>query len=158
MDHLNILQKSQLFKNLKPEVLEELSKYFEVKKLSANENIFFEGDNGSELYIIALGTVRVLKNDPTSGEEKNLAMLATGSYFGEMAIISSEHKRTATLETVEATTLIGLNKDNLKKICDENPEISSEIYKSLAQALATRLNMTNDYLAHYKTLIDQKDH
>jgi CRP-like cAMP-binding protein len=158
MDHLNILQKSQLFKNLKPEVLEELSKYFEVKKLSANENIFFEGDNGSELYIIALGTVRVLKNDPESGEEKNLAMLATGSYFGEMAIISSEHKRTATLETVEATTLIGLNKDNLKKICNENPEISSEIYKSLAQALATRLKMTNDYLAHYKTLIDQKDH
>ena len=156
MDHLDILQKSQLFKNIKSEVLQELSGYFEVKKVAARENIFFEGDNGDELFIIAFGTVKVIKNDPQSGEEKDLAMLASGSYFGEMALIDREHKRTATLETLEATTLIGLNKESLTTLCNRSPEISSEIYKSLAQALAKRLSMTNDSLAHYKTIVDHK--
>ena len=83
-------------------------------------------------------------------------MLASGSYFGEMALIDREHKRTATLETLEATTLIGLNKESLTTLCNRSPEISSEIYKSLAQALAKRLSMTNDSLAHYKTIVDHK--
>ena len=124
---------------------------------SSHFPIFFEGDEGDELYIIAYGTVKVIKNDPQSGEEKELAMLASGSYFGEMALINSDHKRTATLETLEATTLIGLNQEGLKRLCDENPEASTEIYKSLAKALAKRLSMTNDSLAHYKTLIDHDD-
>ena len=157
MDQKEILQKSQLFSTIKKEVLDELSHFFEEKKFPAKDTIFFEGDEGDELYIIAYGTVKVIKNDPQSGEEKELAMLASGSYFGEMALINSDHKRTATLETLEATTLIGLNQEGLKRLCDENPEASTEIYKSLAKALAKRLSMTNDSLAHYKTLIDHDD-
>ena len=155
MDQKGILQKSQLFSNIRKEVIDELSHFFEEKKYPAKDTIFFEGDTGDELYIIALGTVKVLKNDPQSGEEKELAMLATGSFFGEMALISPDHKRTATLETLEPTTLIGLNQEGLKKLCDQNPEASTEIYKSLATALAKRLSMTNDSLAHYKTLLSK---
>ena len=157
MDPKGILKSSQLFRNIKKEIIDELSHFFHEKKYPAKDTIFFEGDIGDELFIIAYGTVKVIKNDPQSGEEKELAMLASGSFFGEMALINPDHKRTATLETLEATTLIGLNQDGLKQLCDHNPEASIEIYKSLATALAQRLSLTNDSLAHYKTLLSHSD-
>ena len=46
MDQKGILEKSQLFSNIKKEIIEELSHFFEEKRYPAKDTIFFEGDTG----------------------------------------------------------------------------------------------------------------
>ena len=54
--------------------------------LKARETLFREGDLGDEMYLIKSGKVRIVK-EMDNGEEKTLAFLGEGSFFGEMAVL-----------------------------------------------------------------------
>jgi NADH dehydrogenase len=71
--------------------------------------IFNEGDVGDYFYIIVSGQVEVLKRK--GGEDRRLAVLNSGEYFGEMAILNDK-KRSATIRCLTACDVIALrNKD-----------------------------------------------
>lgn len=61
---------------------------------SSNTYICREGAEGQTFYIITTGTVRVTTNVENS-DEKEVARLGTGDFFGEMALMSTEKLRTA---------------------------------------------------------------
>ncbi|CAG0961310.1 partial Cyclic AMP receptor protein, partial [Anaerolineae bacterium] len=63
------------------------------KTCGAGEVLFREGDAGDRMYVIQSGAVRISKT--VKGEEKTLAILGPGEFFGEMAILNAK-PRTAT--------------------------------------------------------------
>ncbi len=71
--------------------------------------IFNEGDVGDYFYIIVSGQVEVLKHK--EGQDRRLAVLSSGEYFGEMAILNDK-KRSATVRCLTSCDIIALrNKD-----------------------------------------------
>ncbi len=62
---------------------------------NAGETVFRQGDVGDLVYVIVSGEVEAIREDP-DGEDKVLATMGEGEYFGEMALLS-DAPRTATV-------------------------------------------------------------
>jgi CRP-like cAMP-binding protein len=76
------------------------------RRFAKGEVVFHEGDPGDTLHLLAKGFVAVRITTPR-GDVATLSVLAPGSHFGEMALVSSA-PRTATvvpLEAIETMTL-----------------------------------------------------
>jgi CRP-like cAMP-binding protein len=71
-------------------------------EFEAGETIFKENDLGTEMYIVHEGRVEILKD--LSGEQRSLAVLEKGDFFGEMAILE-DLPRTATARAQTAPSV-----------------------------------------------------
>ncbi len=80
---------------------------FENLHYSDGEIIFQSGDIGDYLYVIAEGTVDVIKGD------KKITSLSKGEYFGEMALMS-EKKRTATIKAFGPCKILAIKKQDFE--------------------------------------------
>ena len=74
-------------------------------RFSAGQTIIRQGEPGSRFYIVNTGQVEVIRQ--TGAEEKVLATLGPGKYFGEIALLE-ETLRTATVRAVEDSTVLSI--------------------------------------------------
>lgn len=94
-----------------------------------------EGDTtGSEMYIILEGQVDVYKNYQEP-DEKKLATLEAGSFFGEMTLFLNK-KRTETMVTQEEqVVLLAVQRENANDFCINHPQLAYSLMKTLCQRL-----------------------
>lgn len=76
----------------------------------AEFTVFEYGTPGSSAYIVEKGSVRVLSFD-----NRCLAILGEGALFGEIALLDQQ-VRTATVRTIEETTLIRIDHDHMEEL------------------------------------------
>jgi len=84
--------------------------------------------------------VRITTLSP-SGERIDVATLGSGSHFGEMALIDGA-KRSASAETLEATTIFRFDYGKIQSVLNGSPPIASKFYRALARFLSNRLRQT----------------
>lgn len=99
-----------LFSTLGPEAFAGVLHALKLRRLRADEVIVREGDSGQSFFVIARGTVRVVKAQQDS--EIELARLHAGALFGEMALVSAA-PRTATVVATEDTDVLEFDRDAL---------------------------------------------
>jgi CRP-like cAMP-binding protein len=102
------------------------------------EVLFKEGDPGVGMYIIEKGRVNIVLGT----EEKLLASLSNGEFFGEIALLS-EIPRTATAVAVMESSILGLFQSDLFGLLETNPGMGNKILLKLAQMIADRLRFSN---------------
>lgn len=98
----------------------------------AGEFVFQEGDLGTEMYVIQLGRVALLKN--FRGEEKQLGLLGKGDFFGETSVLESL-PRTSSARVIEDCRLLEINGSSLDQMLRKNPEITVRMMRKLSQRL-----------------------
>lgn len=147
MDAQTLLSKCFLFRNLPPAELAPIAVIAEERHVAAGEVVFFAEDEGEEMFLIRLGSVSVQKD----GNE--LAKLATGSHFGEIALIDRQ-PRSATVRAREHTELLVLNRARFDEVLVANPHLASDIYKAFGLYLCRRLRRTDEQLAFMKDRAD----
>ncbi|MBN2735608.1 MAG: Crp/Fnr family transcriptional regulator [Spirochaetales bacterium] len=96
------------------------------------ETIFKENEEGSKMYIIQEGKVRISKN--IHGKEHELAVLIKGEFFGEMAIVTQE-KRTASASALEDTSLLSFDREGFASMINKNAKIALNIIEKLCRRL-----------------------
>ena len=94
--------------------------------------IFREGDLGTEMYIIQDGQVEILQE--VAGEERRIAVLDKGDFFGEMAILE-ELPRSASSRTLTRVKLVKVNGATFDSMLRSNPEIAVRIMRMLSRRL-----------------------
>ncbi|NGX51202.1 MAG: Demethylphylloquinone reductase NdbB [Chlamydiae bacterium] len=87
------------------------------------EVIFHEGDVGDYLYIIVTGEVEVFTTK--DGEEKMIAKLGKGEYFGEMALLN-QRSRSATVRCLEPVDILGLKKSDFGMLISNFKELKKD--------------------------------
>jgi hypothetical protein len=92
--------------------------------------IFQEGDQGDCAYFINSGEVEVVIKE--NGQEKIVAVLRDGEYFGEMALITS-HARNATVRAVNATKVAVLGKKNFLTMLNLMPSARKDIMHTVTE-------------------------
>ncbi len=102
------------------------------REYPAGTVIFKEGDVGSEMYVIQSGKVNITKR--SRDVEKVLVTLATGAFFGEMAIINNK-PRSASAVVVEDSKLLVIGPKTFDAMIRGNSEIAVRMIKILAQRL-----------------------
>lgn len=94
--------------------------------------LFREGEPGDTMYVIQSGAVRITKT--VKGEEKTLAILGAGEFFGEMAILNAK-PRNATAVVEEPSRLLVLGARTFEQMVVSNAEIAVRMVKKLARRL-----------------------
>jgi transcriptional regulator with AAA-type ATPase domain/NAD-dependent dihydropyrimidine dehydrogenase PreA subunit len=135
---VDILSSASLFKSLAPESISEIAGVARHFVLPQNTTIFHERDPGDAFFIVISGRVRVFR---TSEEETEITLttLEPGAGFGEMALLTGE-PRSASVETVEPTSLLVVPKNAFDEVIAENPELTNTFVKILSERL-TRTNI-----------------
>jgi CRP/FNR family transcriptional regulator, cyclic AMP receptor protein len=112
---------------MKQNMLSKFGRVFE-----AGTVLFHEGDEGAEMYIIQTGKVRITRR--VGGQEMELAVLPTGEFFGEMAIVN-DRPRSATATVVEEALLLVIDSHTFEAMIRGSAEIAMRMIKKIADRL-----------------------
>ncbi len=102
------------------------------KACQPGEVLFREGEQGDLMYVLQSGSVRITK--AVKGEEKTLAILGPGEFFGEMAILNAK-PRTATAVVEEPSQVLVLGARTFEQMVVSNAEIAVRLIKKLSRRL-----------------------
>ena len=103
-----------------------------VAQFAPGEVIFAEGDAGAEMFILQSGRVEILKL--IGGEERRLAILEKGDFFGEMAMLE-ELPRNATARALDRVSALTVSPVTFDQMLRENPEIVVRMMRKLSSRL-----------------------
>jgi CRP-like cAMP-binding protein len=118
-------------------VLEELLSMGKLVRYDDGELIFREGDHALNLYIVERGKVAVELNLPPEGIFI-LTTVETGEWFSWSALLEPRIER-ATARAVGATEVWAIRGGAIMDRALENHEFGFQIYRALAELIATRL-------------------
>ncbi len=154
---LEILKNTHIFGSLNKRELHLVLQTIHVRNYAAGENVFVQGELGIGMYIVLQGRVDVYARAAEStGSESNLvAQLFESDFFGELSLIESQGRRTATAVAATETSLIGFFKPDLLEIIERQPQTGSKIVLRLAEVLGRRLKETSIRLTELKQELSQ---
>ena len=150
MNRLLLLKNVALFKNLSLDELYLIDNVLETQQILANQTVFAERNWGYHLFIIASGTISLVKE--IDGEQKELEQLSTGQYFGEIALFDDAPRWNGAIALTDCT-LLKLEKNRFLSLISQRPHIIMEICRFLSQ----RLRETDKYRSERKlpSMLDQ---
>jgi CRP-like cAMP-binding protein len=109
---------------------DDLSSYLVPAK--AGDFIFRERDAGADMFIIRSGRVELLKE--YAGEQRQIALLEVGDFFGEMSLLEDQ-PREISARAVGAVELLRIDASTFDRIVQEAPEIPVRMLRKLARRL-----------------------
>jgi CRP/FNR family transcriptional regulator, cyclic AMP receptor protein len=102
------------------------------KHFTTGEVLFREGEPGDVMYVLHTGAVKITKR--VADEEKAIAVLGPGEFFGEMAILNDK-PRTASATVVEDAECLVIDGRRLEAMVANSTEIALRLIKKLAKRL-----------------------
>ena len=140
MNPLTLLKQIPLFGTFQPADHEQLAGLLRRRNLKKGDVLFRKGDEGTALYIIIKGRMKITVPSKL-GDEITLAILSPDDFFGEMALLDSL-PRSADATAVEETLLYVLNRSDFLSFLIHN----ENAVRSILYALSSRLRKTDDFL------------
>ncbi len=123
-------------------LLEATSEALFDERHNSNEVLYSAGDPATKLYIIVKGKVEISTTD-AHGEKIRLAIYSDGDWFGE-ASLTGDATHTTTARTLAPTVFATLDRDRLRGVLKENPELSKSFDELVEQHKANPVR-ANDY-------------
>jgi CRP-like cAMP-binding protein len=97
-----------------------------------------ENTAGEEMFIILAGSVKVYKL--VNQERIDLAVLGKDDFFGELCLLLG-CPRTATVEALENSQLLIINKETLLKNIQEDPKLALRMLQRMAKRMRESNNL-----------------
>jgi len=126
---IELLEQIPLFEGLPRQELERIARSFKERKYSAGDTVAAEGAGGVGFFVIGEGTATV----DVHGEQRG--QLAPGAYFGEIALIDDQARRTATITAETNLTCYGLTSWDFRPLVETNAEIAWKLLQVMAKRL-----------------------
>ncbi len=138
------LNEVEIFSDLSAEEIREIAGRLRRLELKRDTVLFYEGDEGQELYIVRSGKLAVsVKTE--DGSDLDIAQFGPGDFFGEMSIFEHE-PRSATCYTKTTTVLQSLHESDLLALIENNPELAMKIMLRMLTITKGRLDNTGSFL------------
>ncbi|MGQ0501151.1 MAG: patatin-like phospholipase family protein [Panacagrimonas sp.] len=129
MDVRALLSQTPLFASLTPAALDQLAASTRVRALASGETLIAPGTDAHNLFIVAVGRLRVLLPDGTL-----VAEIARLEPTGEIGLLSGE-PRVATVYAVRDTKVLEIERDALFAIFQQHPAALLDISRTVIQRL-----------------------
>src|SRR5690348_14032129 len=128
-----VLDKTDLFGTLPPELLSQLRDRTTLERLHRGDVIFEKGDAATCLYIVFSGRVAIAAK-AIDGRESVVAVLGPGALFGEMSLFDGGH-RSADARALTTVHVIAIDFDDVREVLRARPEVLWAIVRILARRL-----------------------
>ena len=112
-----------------------------LKSFKANEVIVREGDYGDCMYIVKTGRVRISKS--VMGEDKVLAELGSGQFFGELSLINNKD-RAASAVAMGDVEVIELDWETFQNNIHQHTGVARQMIRTLARRLDATLEKADN--------------
>jgi CRP-like cAMP-binding protein len=99
-----------------------------------NEVICHEGDPADSLHLVEHGHLAVHGGLP-SGATATFTILSPGDYFGELALLRADHRRTATVTALEPSRTLVVTATSFDGLCRRNPGVERIVSTLLADRI-----------------------
>jgi len=123
------LKNCPLFSTFTADTLSKVADKMTLERLNRGAAIIRQGDPGEKFYLIGKGTAEVIVRD-AKGEERKVATLEAGNFFGEAALLTGE-PRNATVRATEDVELYTLGKGDFQSVIAASPPFEEELRKAL---------------------------
>jgi len=98
----------------------------------AGSYVFREGESGEEMYILQEGEIEIVKR--YGPQEKRLALLESGDFFGEMSMLENR-PRNASARVVSDAKVLAIDPSTFDQMLREYPEVAVRMLRALCQRL-----------------------
>jgi CRP-like cAMP-binding protein len=156
-----LLDTTDLFALLPPEVLDELSAHATVRTLSRNEVLFHEGDPSDALYVIQEGRIAIATQSG-DGRETVFAVLEHGELFGELPLFD-DAPRSADARALTQASVIELGYAPVRALLREqrlratNEALSDAVFLDVPARTAKRLLELAGAELHFNLPVTQEE-
>jgi hypothetical protein len=129
LDRILLLKEVPMFSKLDPVDLEKVAEVAEEQLFSDQSLLCSEGEQGNTMFIIASGSVDVVKK--SSNGETVLATTSAGGFVGEMAILESA-PRSATLRARGDARVLVIDGDAFTAILHDRPDVAISVLRQMS--------------------------
>ena len=131
----------RLFAGLPQEDVRRLLTVARRRSFHRNEVVFHRGDPGDTLHLISKGRFAV-RITTQLGDTATLAVMGAGDAFGELALVTSDRFRSATVVALEAAETYSVGAADVERLRREHPGVN----EVLIGILAERVRQLNERL------------
>jgi CRP/FNR family transcriptional regulator, cyclic AMP receptor protein len=124
-----LLAQIPLFEGLSQGELKRIAGSFKERRFSAGDTIAVEGASGVGFFVIGEGDASVDVHGEPRGK------LGPGDYFGEVALIDDEARRTATITADSNLTCYGITSWEFRPLVETNAQIAWKLLQVMAKRL-----------------------
>ncbi|MGE5548409.1 MAG: ATP-binding cassette domain-containing protein [Solirubrobacterales bacterium] len=128
------LREFPLFADMALDDLGRIASEFVTEHAAAGRDVIVQGELGSKFFIIVRGRVSVLI-DQGDGRPSEVAALASGEYFGEMALLA-DTVTAATVRTVSDSIFLVLPKSSFQRVLHALPHLRAVVAATAESRLA----------------------
>lgn len=121
------------------------------RTFARNEVLCHEGDPADSLHLVERGHLTV-RGTLASGAAATFTVLSPGDYFGELALLRTDRRRTATVTALEESRTLAVAGTAFERLCQHNPGIE----RVVATLLADRIDLLSRRLL--ETMYETLDH
>jgi sigma-B regulation protein RsbU (phosphoserine phosphatase) len=139
----SVFLKIPLFRDVPSSELFQIVNELPVETHDAGAYIFREGDDGNKLYVVMDGSLEIVLGADTP-DELLLRTCGPGEYIGEMSLILTEGKRTASVRAKIPTRTWVMSHSKFQEIIKRWPMMAY----SMVRILSERLGATNEATFH----------
>lgn len=137
---LAVLKKIALFASLADGDLDNLTMLLRRKSLAKGETLFRQGDEGTALYVILQGQIKISLSRRT--DTVTLAVLGAGEFLGEMALLDGLPRSTDAIAQDDSQLYVLNRRDFLAFLANNEDAV-----RAVLAALSLRLRKTDKQVA-----------
>jgi CRP/FNR family transcriptional regulator, cyclic AMP receptor protein len=135
VEKLKFLSSVPIFSDLSSNTLQKVSDLGSVKSYPKNSVIFSEEEDGSALFVIISGKVKVCRTSKEDvSKEVIFSILNPSDFFGEMALLDGLN-RSASVIAMEDSQLFLIQRSDFLELLSNYPEVSIALLQELTQRL-----------------------
>lgn len=140
MSPADLIKQIPLFNSLQDSDVEALASTVRIKTLKPGQTLFHKGDEGTALYIVKQGTIKIVLPSRI-GDEIIVTIITDGDFFGEMALLDGE-PRSADAIAIDASQVLILRRQDFLHFLQSNVNA----IKAILSLLSKRLRSTDEML------------
>lgn len=134
------IKRVTIFRNFSDDHIDLIVDNFRIRRFGKGEDIVFQADEGTDLFVVLKGKVKVSLLGP-EGDEFVLTTFRQGDFFGEMSLIDGK-SRSANVVAEEDAVLSSLSREIFLETMQKRPSIAFD----MLTALVDRLRHANDMI------------
>lgn len=140
MQVVELIKQIPIFESLETADLEDLADATRLMSLKSGQTLFRKGDEGTALYIVRRGAVKIVLPSRI-GDEIIVTILSEGEFFGEMSLLDGE-PRSADAIAIDASDVLVLRRSDFLSFLQSN----ENAIKAVLSLLSRRLRLTDEML------------
>ncbi|KAJ3321174.1 Potassium voltage-gated channel sub H member 7 [Boothiomyces sp. JEL0866] len=125
-----MIKKVSFFKDIEEEAIMDITKILKTEYFSEGSYVIVKDQLADKMYFVTLGKFQVIINDMVVSE------LSNSQFFGEIAILQADTRRTASVKSAGNGELLSLSRVELQGVLKKYPKILESLKKTVEKRLA----------------------